>query len=108
MHEECFCLQVPPEFLGRFQDGDAREFVDAWNQALDRQLPPPQLPGLPQHNEVALFREFESIYGQEPGTSNVPPVFDGQWLVNTLTSFWASLLSSVILSILESGSDFAC
>jgi len=68
--------QVPPEFLGRFQDGDAGEFVDAWNQALDRQLPPPQLPGLPRHNEVALFREFESIYGQEPGTSNVPPVFD--------------------------------
>ncbi len=74
-----FCLQVPTDFLGGFQAGDSQEFVNAWNQALDRRLPPPpQLPALARNHEGDLFQEFEGIYGQEPGPTGLPPVLDGQ------------------------------
>ncbi|CAM6008721.1 unnamed protein product [Sphagnum balticum] len=86
--------QVPTDFLGGFQAGDSREFVNAWNQALDRRLPPPpQLPALARNHEGDLFQEFEGIYGQEPGPTGLPPVLDAP-SQHVLSGFLHSFLDS--------------
>lgn len=67
-------VQVP-EYLRGFQGADSREFADAWNQSVDRRLPPPLLPMLP---ESGHFSELEGIW-QQASPSITMPILDGQW-----------------------------